>query len=267
MAGDWIAFEVATLEKPEVYKLARMLGVSKADAILLLLTFWAWVDRNSADGTCHALVTQDVDQMMHCPGFASAMEAVGWLSIDDQKERIKIPGFDIHHGKSAKKRLLANRRQATHRERKRNAPSVTKASTTEQNRTEQKDQNHRVASQPLSGKPDDDLLEPSINGHDKKDETRRQMAREAVSILQFLNAKAHRNYQPVKANVDPIVGLMRQGFTPTQVRQVIAKKAREWLGDPEMDEYVRPKTLFAAKNFASYAGELVDVPDDGAAAA
>ena len=143
MAGDWIAFECATLEKPEVYKLARMLGVGKGDAILLLLTFWTWVDRNSEDGTCNAVVTQDVDTIMHCPGFASAMKAIGWLELDDANERIVIPGFGKHHGKSAKKRLLTARRVAQHRNfcnvksnaddnADRNAGNVTKALTTEQ---------------------------------------------------------------------------------------------------------------------------------------
>ncbi len=78
---------------------------------------------------------------MRCDGFAKAMEAIGWLSLDDHNEQISIPGFDLHHGKSAKKRLLTARRVAKLRllsnaesNAKSNAGGVTDALPTEQNR-------------------------------------------------------------------------------------------------------------------------------------
>lgn len=266
MAGDWIAFECATLEKPEVYKIARMLKVSRGDALLLLLTFWVWVDRNSSNGKCDALVTHDVDNMMHCVGFGAAMSAVGWLNFDDKKERITIPGFDTHHGKSAKKRLLASRRSATHRQRKRNATGVTNASTTEENRRVLKPM---VASQPVRQAGPVGPVgpvgpeRPSISGNDSKAKRGQELTADAKNILDFLNAKAGRNFPPTTTNVGIIVARFNEGFTATQIRQVVALKVRQWKGDEKMDEYLRPLTLFGRQKFSSYVGSLVDLPDDG----
>ena len=80
---------------------------------------------------------------------------------------------------------------------------------------------------------------------------------QAVEILTFLNEKTGRKYRPVEANLRMIEARLKEGASITDCRQVIAKKSREWLGNPKMDLCVRPKTLFNATNFAQYQGELV----------
>ena len=76
------------------------------------------------------------------------------------------------------------------------------------------------------------------------------------SILEFLNEKTGKHYQPVDANLRLIAARLKEGATETQLRQVIAKKCREWGPDEKMADYLRPKTLFNATNFANYVGEL-----------
>jgi uncharacterized phage protein (TIGR02220 family) len=90
----------------------------------------------------------------------------------------------------------------------------------------------------------------------------RALRAEAVGLLEFLNEKTGRAYEPVPANVDPIVSLLKAGATTLKVRQVIAKRCREWSTDPKMAAFLRPKTLFNRTNFANYAGEIVEVPAD-----
>jgi uncharacterized phage protein (TIGR02220 family) len=85
---------------------------------------------------------------------------------------------------------------------------------------------------------------------------------DAEGILAYLNEKAHRNYQPVKANLSLIAARLKEGATPDQCKAVIDAKASAWLGDARMVSYLRPKTLFNATNFAQYVGEL----DSGAPA-
>jgi uncharacterized phage protein (TIGR02220 family) len=81
--------------------------------------------------------------------------------------------------------------------------------------------------------------------------------RHAIEILAFLNEKAGKHFQPVKQNVDLIVGLLASGSTPEDIRAVVAKKVREWKGSPDMERYLRPATLFGPKNFHSkYRGEI-----------
>lgn len=87
----------------------------------------------------------------------------------------------------------------------------------------------------LSGKPDD-----------------------AKQVLEFLNQKTGRRYQPVKANLEMIVARLKEGTTVDELRMVVAKKCREWAGDEKMSLYLRPKTLFSRLNYAQYQGELVN---------
>jgi uncharacterized phage protein (TIGR02220 family) len=82
----------------------------------------------------------------------------------------------------------------------------------------------------------------------------RQQARD---ILEFLNSKTGRNYQPVDANLDLILARLKEGVSEQDIRSVVAKKCREWKGDDTMDEFLRPKTLFSKMNFANYHGELI----------
>lgn len=96
----------------------------------------------------------------------------------------------------------------------------------------------KTKSKTLSGKPDD-----------------------AIEVLKFLNLKANRSYRPVKAHCEMIQARLAEGFTVAELKQVTAKKCREWLADDKMAEYLRPKTLFSRTNFANYAGELVDAAE------
>lgn len=100
---------------------------------------------------------------------------------------------------------------------------------------------------------------------DPKQQKTRLLRAKAVELLAFLNLKTGRNFEPVPANVDPIVTRLKEGFDADKVRQVIARKVREWTGDEKMNEFLRPKTLFNATNFANYAGEIVDLEPQEAA--
>ena len=85
-----------------------------------------------------------------------------------------------------------------------------------------------------------------------------ERAKQAVEVIAFLNEKAGKNYTTAKVNVDLIVGLLAGGVSVDDIRSVVAKKVREWKGKPEMENYLRPATLFGPKNFHSkYHGELV----------
>jgi len=76
-----------------------------------------------------------------------------------------------------------------------------------------------------------------------------------LEILNFLNEKTGRNYQPVKSNLSMISARLKE-YSKTQLRQVIAKKCREWGTDEKMEPYLRPATLFNATKCAQYVGEL-----------
>ncbi len=84
---------------------------------------------------------------------------------------------------------------------------------------------------------------------------------QAIEVLNFLNEKTGKRFRPVDTNLTIIISRLQTGATVTECRQIIAMKYREWKKNPDMLKYVRPETLFGAKKFESYIGELV-LPKD-----
>ena len=116
MAGDWIKFELATLDKPEVMRMSRELGLSKEAICGFLIRFWGWYSANSTDGNVANVSPADIDMVLSLPGFAEAIKSVGWLT-ELQDGRLKVPNFDYHNSESAKKRALKTRQKQVERSR------------------------------------------------------------------------------------------------------------------------------------------------------
>ena len=134
MAGNWIIFEHATLDKPEVIAIAEALGMDEYAVVGRLCKLWVWADQQT-DGCNAVSVTEKwLDRYIHAPGFAAAMAAVGWLTVTGTG--IVFPKIGDHTGQTAKTRALTRTRVRAHRAKTRNAPSVTPA--LPQNRTEPK---------------------------------------------------------------------------------------------------------------------------------
>ena len=153
MAGDWIKFETATSDKPEVWAMAQSLGID-ADAVVgKLLRVWAWFDQQTQEGNAvgnGASVTSSVtkallDRRVGVSGFCDSMILSGWMADDGHS--LTLPNFDRHNGKTAKTRAMTAKRVATHKA-KSNAGSVTSsvsdALPREEKRREEKS-NHYVS--------------------------------------------------------------------------------------------------------------------------
>lgn len=75
----------------------------------------------------------------------------------------------------------------------------------------------------------------------------------SLSVLSYLNALAGTSYRTDEANsVRLISELSHKGYTEEQMKDVVRKKCEEWLGDPKMEGYLRPSTLFKLTNFEKY---------------
>jgi uncharacterized phage protein (TIGR02220 family) len=89
------------------------------------------------------------------------------------------------------------------------------------------------------------------------------VSKDAEALLICLNEQAGRNYRPVKSNLSRLQALLADGYTFQEVEQVIARKCLEWRDNPQMEQYLRPKTLFSAENFSNYFGQLnMKPPED-----
>ncbi len=113
MAGDWIKFEHATPDKPEVYQMAELLDIEPEHVVGCLLRIWIWADQQIVSCNAMSVTKKVVDRFTRVTGFADAMEAVGWLVVTDGG--IEFPKFDRHNGETAKNRAQTYRRVAKHR--------------------------------------------------------------------------------------------------------------------------------------------------------
>jgi uncharacterized phage protein (TIGR02220 family) len=78
----------------------------------------------------------------------------------------------------------------------------------------------------------------------------------ASEVLDYLNEKSGRSFRNVKANADLVRARLKEGATVEQIKAVIDVKVKAWSNDPKMAEYLRPETLFGARKFAQYAGQI-----------
>lgn len=209
MAGDWIKFDVTTPDKPEVVRMATALGIDQDAVVGKLLRVWAWADQNAVvcNGECNGLTVTSafLDRLTFCPGFARAMQNVGWLVGQD--ESFSFPNFSRHNGKTAKERAVSNRRVSAHRttSEKSNGASVTDVTVTplqkplpeKRERREEKEQKQEQSSlrSDLSSPDGEDLLggQPAndrpADRKPTKTERIRQIAEDAQAAYNAILAK------------------------------------------------------------------------------
>lgn len=96
---------------------------------------------------------------------------------------------------------------------------------------------------PLDGEPIPNI-KPNIGSNNNTDKY--------ISIISRLNEKAGTNYRATsKATQSHINARLAEGYTEEDFFKVIDKKCSEWRGDPKMEKYLRPETLFGSK-FENY---------------
>jgi len=78
----------------------------------------------------------------------------------------------------------------------------------------------------------------------------------AKDVILFLNQMTGKRYSAkAKATLTLINGRISDGATLEDFKIVIQTKCEAWKGDPVMDQYLRPETLFSARHFESYLNE------------
>lgn len=73
-------------------------------------------------------------------------------------------------------------------------------------------------------------------------------------IIDYLNEKTGKTYKAVKTNNQLINARYEEGYTLEDFKAVIDYKTSKWKGT-EWEKYLRPSTLFSAKNFENYVNE------------
>jgi len=79
---------------------------------------------------------------------------------------------------------------------------------------------------------------------------------DVVSVLQYLNEKAQKDFQATSKPTERLVkARYQEGYTLDDFKKVIDWKVKEWLNDPHWQKYLRPSTLFNATHFENYLEE------------
>lgn len=110
MSGPWIKVEHATIDKPEVARIAELLGKEPEYALGLVVRFWVWFDQNARDGVVTPCYAKALEGVMRCPGFVAAMTDVAWLHLDEKTRKLTISHSDRHNTNTAKTRALTQNR-------------------------------------------------------------------------------------------------------------------------------------------------------------
>lgn len=76
-------------------------------------------------------------------------------------------------------------------------------------------------------------------------------------VVSYLNEKTGRSFRATTEKTKKLIkARWNDGFRLADFQKVIDTKTTQWLNDPEMDQYLRPETLFGTK-FESYLQERV----------
>ena len=110
MAGDWIKFECATPDKPEVWAIAAVLEIDPDAVVGKLLRVWGWFDQQTEDGNAPSVSKMLLDRLVGVTGFCKAVIDSGWMN--DDGVTLSLPHFDRHNGKTAKNRATTAKRVA-----------------------------------------------------------------------------------------------------------------------------------------------------------
>lgn len=83
-------------------------------------------------------------------------------------------------------------------------------------------------------------------------ETTTENTNPIVDIVDYLNAKTNANYKSTTKKTKQLIkARLKEGFTLEDFKRVIDLKTEKWLPDPQMNQFLRPETLFGNK-FESY---------------
>ncbi len=70
-------------------------------------------------------------------------------------------------------------------------------------------------------------------------------------IIKYLNSKTRKRFRAVGKNKTLITSLLKD-YSISDVKRVIDVKYNEWQGNPQMEKYLRPQTLFNKSKFQAY---------------
>jgi uncharacterized phage protein (TIGR02220 family) len=98
----------------------------------------------------------------------------------------------------------------------------------------------------------------NINKNEKNEKNEKNIIYK--DIVEYLNQKSGSNFNPSTKTTQTFINArLKEGHTVEEFKIVIDKKVAEWKGNKEMEQYLRPQTLFGTK-FESYLNQKESQP-------
>ena len=117
MAGLWIEWEKGLVRKPEVMRIARLMGCTPQHAAACCMMVWEWAEDVTENGMIPGVTAADVSFAAGVEGIGGAMIQAGWLLETD--DAVVFPNWERHNGEPAKRRALdALRKRVSRRKKK-----------------------------------------------------------------------------------------------------------------------------------------------------
>lgn len=77
-----------------------------------------------------------------------------------------------------------------------------------------------------------------------------------AEIVAYLNENTGASFPPGADKTQELIRVLwKKGYTLEQFQRVIDIKTKDWKGDPKMEQYLRPSTLFRKSKFEEYIGQ------------
>lgn len=154
MRNAWTLIRADLSLDPDVARIACSVGLDEFGVIGRLALLWGWAA--DSDGSVPGVGAEFVDRLTCCPGFAQAMEAVGWLACE--AAGLVFPNWDRWGSGSARsragERLRRSRTRATPAPDKRPArTSESETPTGSSERPEPRVAQAEAEAEPLGGPP------------------------------------------------------------------------------------------------------------------
>lgn len=255
---DWFRWHHGTVNDPKFQLVAKKSGASVAEVIAVwacLLEAASAADERGnpgdidfealdcalglVDGRTQAIYTAMNDRALvnQDTGRLAAWEKrqPKRERMDDDKSTDRVRAYRQRQGSAGN----ANQENGTPR----NAMERQETPREEKSREEEKKNT-------LSGKPDVASAEkPELEGMKASNSGARE-------ILDHLNDRTGCHYRAVESNLSLIRARLGEGYSVQDVKAVIDAKVSEWQSKPEMAVYLRPETLFGARKFSGYVGQV-----------
>lgn len=256
---DWFRWHHGTVNDPKFQLVARKSGSTVAEVIAVwacLLEAASAADERGnpgeidfealdcalglSDGRTQAIYSAMNDRAMvnQDTGRLAAWEKrqPKRERMDDDKSTDRVRAYRQRQGSAGN----ANKEDETPR----NAMERQETPREEKSREERKEENT------MSGKPD---VEPAESPQSKPVKATNAQARE---VLAYLNARTGCNYRDVESNLSLIRARIDEGYSVQEVKAVIDDREARWRNDEKMWPYMRPETLFGARKFSGYVGQV-----------